>query len=56
MLVLTRKARQRIFIDCGKDRIIVEVCEITNGKVRIGVDAPREVKVFREELLQEGVK
>jgi len=47
MLVLTRKERERIRIG---DDIFVEVVEITRGKVRLGISAPREVVVVRTEL------
>lgn len=46
MLVLTRKPHERILIG---DDITVEVLEMGPGKVRLGVVAPREVCVDREE-------
>lgn len=47
MLVLTRKANQAIVI--GDD---VEVCvlAVVGDKVRIGIDAPRSVPVYRKEV------
>lgn len=45
-MVLTRKAHERILIG---DDITVEVLEMRPGKVRLGVMAPREVRVDREE-------
>lgn len=47
MLVLTRKIRQRILI--GKD-IVIEVIEIGNREVRIGIDAPKDMPILREEV------
>lgn len=47
MLVLTRKLQQSIWI--GPD-IQVTILAIKGGKVRIGVDAPREVPICRKEL------
>ena len=47
MLVLTRKAQQSIMIG---DEIEVSVFENSNGKVRIGIEAPRSVPIVREEL------
>ncbi len=47
MLVLTRKVGSRIIID---DNIIVQVLQIKGRQVRIGVTAPRETKVHREEI------
>ena len=49
MLVLSRKKDQRIQVG---DDIYVTVVEIRGDKVRIGIDAPREVKVMREELVE----
>ena len=47
MLVLSRKAGERIWIG---DDISVTVVRISGGGVRIGVEAPREMPVVREEL------
>ncbi len=48
MLVLTRKASERIVID---DSIVVEVLQIQGNKVRIGIQAPSGVIIFRQELI-----
>ena len=47
MLVLTRKQGQRILI--GED-IAITIVALGRGKVRIGVDAPKDVTIVREEL------
>ena len=47
MLVITRKEGERIVID---DTIVITVIESNRGSVRIGVDAPRELSIAREEL------
>jgi len=47
MLVLQRKIGQSILI--GAD-ITLTVQEITSDKVRISIDAPKEIKIIREEL------
>jgi carbon storage regulator len=47
VLVLTRKASQSIMIG---DEIEVSVLAIMGEKVRIGIEAPREVPVFRKEV------
>jgi carbon storage regulator len=47
MLVLTRKGNQSIMIG---DEIEVSVLAIMGEKVRIGIDAPRTVPVFRKEV------
>lgn len=48
MLVLARKRGERIHIG---DNIVITVVEIDRGRVRIGVEAPRDIPVFRQELL-----
>ena len=50
MLVLTRKSNQSIMIG---DDIEVSVLAIMGEKVRIGIDAPRSVPVFRKEVYLE---
>ncbi|MEA2361069.1 MAG: carbon storage regulator [Thermoleophilaceae bacterium] len=50
MLVLTRKGNQSIMIG---DEIEVSVLAIMGEKVRIGIDAPRTVPVFRKEVYLE---
>lgn len=47
MLVLSRKATQRILIG---DNIAVTVVRVGNGAVRLGIEAPKEMKVIRDEL------
>ena len=47
MLVLTRKANQSIMIGDG---IKVSVLAVMGEKVRIGIEAPRSVPVFRKEV------
>lgn len=47
MLVLTRKPGEKIRIG---DSITVTVVEVTPGKVKLGVAAPREVSVDRQEV------
>lgn len=49
MLVLSRKKTQRLKL--GND-IIVTVIDVSGEKVRLGIDAPREVTILREELEQ----
>ena len=47
MLVLTRKANQSIMIG---DNIEVSVLSVLGEKVRLGIQAPRDVPVFREDI------
>ena len=47
MLVLSRRIGERLVID---DNIIVTLVEIRGGQIRLGIEAPREVPVRREEV------
>ncbi len=47
MLVLTRKAGEGIIIG---DDITIKVVEIKGGGVRIGIDAPKDSKIYRQEV------
>lgn len=49
MLVLTRKRGERIVI---AENIILTVVEANPGRVRIGIDAPDDVPIMREEVLE----
>ena len=51
MLALTRKSGERLAIDTPAGRIWVLVVRVNGGKVRLGIDAPADVQVTREELL-----
>ena len=52
MLILSRKLDETIVIDAerGRTPITVRVVAIQGGKVRIGIDAPRDVTVHRSEV------
>ena len=47
MLRIRRRAGERIVIGGG---IVIEVLDVEPNAVRIGIDAPRDVPVYREEL------
>jgi carbon storage regulator len=49
MLVLARKETERILI--GKS-IVLTVVKVQGGIVRLGIDAPPEIQIAREELIQ----
>ena len=48
MLVLSRKLGERIIIG---DDVVITVVDIGPNKIRLGIDAPKDVRVMREELL-----
>lgn len=50
MLVLTRRAGESIHIG---DEVVVTVLEVRGDVVRVGIRAPREVQVHREEIYRE---
>ena len=50
MLVLTRKSNQSIMIG---DDVEVTILAISGEKVRVGIEAPRSVPVFRKEVYVE---
>jgi carbon storage regulator len=49
VLVLTRKIGERIVID---NRIVIEVVALKGHSIRLGIDAPAELQVLREELVK----
>lgn len=49
MLVLTRKPNEKLLI--GTDReIVVTIVEVRGDKVRIGIEAPEEIPILRQEV------
>ena len=50
MLVLTRKRNQSIVVN---DNIEVTIIDIQGDQVRVGINAPKDVKVFRKEVYLE---
>ncbi len=50
MLILTRKEDETIVID---DKIKIKVVELKGGRVQLGIEAPEEIKIHREEVYQE---
>jgi carbon storage regulator len=49
MLVITRKAGESI---CLGDDVTVTVLDILGSSIRIGIDAPAEIPVYRQEIWQ----
>jgi len=50
MLILTRRPDEAIIID---DDIKIKVLGIRDNQIRIGIEAPEEIVIVREELLEE---
>ncbi|MDA0835025.1 MAG: carbon storage regulator CsrA [Planctomycetota bacterium] len=48
MLVLSRKKNESIVID---ENIVITVVEVRGDKVRLGIQAPKEVPIHRSEIL-----
>ena len=48
MLVLSRKLNEKIVVDGG---IVITVVKIDRNQVRIGIEAPGHIPVYREEIL-----
>lgn len=48
MLVLSRKVNERIVIN---DNITITVVDVRGDKVRLGIDAPAEIPVHRQEVI-----
>jgi carbon storage regulator len=47
MLTITRKPGERIMIG---DDVVIEIVEVTGSTVRVGITAPRDRLIYREEL------
>ncbi len=47
MLILSRRLNEKVVIGDG---IVLSIIEIRGDQVRLGIDAPKEVKVFRQEV------
>lgn len=49
MLILTRRLNENVMIG---DNIVVSILGVKGGQVRIGVNAPKEIAVHREEVYE----
>ena len=47
MLIITRRPGEKVMLG---DDVVVEVIEVSGSSVRIGIDAPKSVPVYREEI------
>ncbi|MDR0502417.1 MAG: carbon storage regulator CsrA [Treponema sp.] len=49
MLILSRKLNEKVIIG---DDITISIIEVRGDQVRIGIDAPKKIKVFRQEVFE----
>lgn len=49
MLILTRRVGESVIID---DKIHVTVLSIKGNQIRIGINAPKEISIYREEIFK----
>lgn len=47
MLILTRKPGESLYIG---DKVKVTIVEIKGNQIRVGIDAPQELRIYREEI------
>ena len=47
MLILTRKPGESLFIG---ESVKITIMEIKGNQIRIGIDAPKELRIYREEI------
>ncbi|MHB0820100.1 carbon storage regulator CsrA [Stutzerimonas stutzeri] len=52
MLILTRRIGETLIIGEGENAILVTVLGVKGNQVRLGVAAPKDVSVHREEIYQ----
>ena len=54
MLLLTRSAHkdETIIIQTSDGEVIISIQDVQGAQVRVGVDAPKTIKVFRNEVLE----
>ena len=49
VLVLSRKKNQQLLID---ENIVITIVEINRDRVKIGIDAPKNIHVYRKEIAE----
>ena len=47
MLIVTRREGEKLMIG---DDVVVSIVEVSGGTVKLGIEAPRSVPIYREEL------
>lgn len=53
MLILNRKIKESIIID---DTIEIRILEAQDGKVKIGIEAPKDITILRKEVYDEVIQ
>ncbi len=53
MLILNRKQGESIIID---DKIEVTILEVQDGRVKLGIEAPKSISILRKEVYEEVVE
>lgn len=53
LLILTRRSNERIFIG---DDIVLSVLAIEGNRVKLGIDAPKDVSILREEIRETSIE
>lgn len=49
MLIISRKIGERVMIG---QNIVITVCDVDSNKAKIGINAPKEIRIMRTELLE----
>lgn len=54
MLVLTRKLNEEIVVSTPEgDHVVIKVLKLHSGEVRLGIDAARDIKIMRREIMDD---
>jgi carbon storage regulator len=53
VLILSRKIGESIIIKVGSDNIKITILESNNGTLKLGFEAPNDIKIYRSELYEE---
>ena len=52
MLVLSRKKEESIIIGEGENKVEIMIVDVRGDKVRLGINAPRSISVYRKEIYE----
>jgi len=56
LLILSRKIGESVVIKVGNRKIKLTMVEQDNGSIKIGFEAPKDIKIYRQEVYEEIVK